>query len=505
MSGLDWVVLAAYGLLMIGVGAWYSWRNRSADDYLLGGRRMSPIMLGLSLFATLVSTLSYLANPGEMIAFGPMMSLQALAHPLIFWIVGFGLIPLIMRQSVTSAYEILENRLGRSIRQAGAAMFLLLRFGWMATILYTTSDKVLVPLFKLDPQWTPLLSIALGIVTAVYSSEGGFKAVVTTDAIQSLTMLAGAVVTILVITVRMGGVSAWWPHTWPEHWAEPSWGFDYNAHAPFAMLMISTTLWYVCTNGSDQMSIQRFLSTRDAAAARKTLLISQITDVSVSTLLAITGVALLGFYRNHPPFSGSETYANASDKLFTTFFMTEMPPGLGGLVLAAVLAAAMSSLSSGLNSTCGVIERDFLSNGPVPAGSAAVMRLKLLTWGISTITVLLSLVVMVVKGNITDLCFKLINLFTAPLFGLFFLALFVRWATPIGAWFGLVGSLATAVFVAYAAEISTALNLGYTVNPHASRVWIMPSSLLVGVLLGSLVSLVTPKNRNAVSTSVQEI
>src|SRR5690349_14450039 len=139
MSLLDWLVLAAYAALMLGIGMFYARRNKTADDYLLGGRRMPPIALGLSLFSTLVSTLSYLGTPGEMISHGPMMITQIAAHPFVFAIVGYGLIPLLMRQPVTSAYEILESRLGTSIRLAGAGVFLLLRFGWMATILFATS------------------------------------------------------------------------------------------------------------------------------------------------------------------------------------------------------------------------------------------------------------------------------------------------------------------------------------------------------------------------------
>jgi len=293
MSWLDWLVLAAYAGLMLGVGLYFARQNKSADDYLLGGRRMSPIALGLSLFATLVSTLSYLATPGEMVANGPMMITQIAAHPLVFVIVGYGLIPLLMRQPVTSAYELLETRLGGSVRSAGAAVFLLLRLGWMATILFATSDVVLVPLLGLDDGWTPWLCIGLGVVTAMYSSSGGIKAVVTTDAIQAITMLAGAVLTVAVITHRMGGVSEWWPREWPSNWQKPSWGFDPNVRVSFGILMLSTTLWYVCTNGSDQMSIQRFLSTRDAKAARKTLAVAQITDVMVAGLLALTGVAVL--------------------------------------------------------------------------------------------------------------------------------------------------------------------------------------------------------------------
>ncbi len=481
MSWLDWLVLAAYACLMLGVGLYFSRQNKSVDDYLLGGRRMSPIALGFSLFATLVSTLSYLSTPGEMIANGPMMITQIAAHPLIFLIVGYGLIPLLMRQPVTSAYELLESRLGTNIRQAGAGVFLLLRFGWMATILYAVSDVVLVPLLGLDERWTPWLCVSVGIVTALYSSAGGIKAVVTTDAIQALTMLVGAIVTVAVITHQMGGVAQWWPSEWPSHWQTPSWGFDPNMRVSFGILVLSTTLWYVCTNGSDQMSIQRFLSTRDAAAARRTLASAQITDATVATLLALTGVAILGYYRAHPPeLADSQTLSSVGDQLFPRFIMSRMPAGLSGLVLAAILSAALSSLSSGVNSACAVLDRDFVSRRSTGLSSDAdaVRRLKRMTWLVAVVAIALSLLNVFIEGNLLERCFKLVNLLTAPLFVLFFLALFVPWANAAGAWLGLLGSIATAVVIAYSRDLGLNLRLNF--------VWMMPCSLLVGVTLGTL-------------------
>lgn len=492
MSWLDWLVILAFAGLMLGVGLYYSRQNRTPDDYVLGGRRMSPIAVGLSLFATLVSTLSYLANPGEMISNGPMMTTQLLAHPLIFLIVGYGLIPLLMRQPVTSAYEILETRLGLSIRLAGAAVFVLLRFGWLATILYATSRVVLLPLLGLTPDWTPWLCVLLGIATASYTALGGIRAVVLTDAIQSLTMLLGAILTLTVITVRTGGIQGWWPQEWPAHWQTPSWGFDPTQRVSFGILMISTTLWYVCTNGSDQMSIQRFLSTRDARAARHTLAVSQVTDVSVSLLLGLTGIALLGFYRLHPPeLPAGQTLQSVGDQLFPRFIMTEMPDGLSGLVLVAILSAALSSLSSGVNSICAVFERDFLSRraeGPL-AGQAAVTRLKRLAWLASGIAVSVSMLNLLFQGNLLERCFKVINLLTAPLFVLFFLALFVRWSHAAGAWLGLLSSITTAVLIAYGKDMGLPVQISF--------VWMMPCALLVGVTVGSIASAVLPGPRRA--------
>jgi len=239
----------------------------------------------------------------------------------------------------------------------------------------------------------------------MYSSIGGLKAVVATDAIQSLTMLAGAAVTLAVITTRLGGIEAWWPTAWPSHWQEPAWGFDPDVRISFGMLILSTTLWYVCTNGSDQMSVQRFLSTRDAPAARKTLLVAQVTDATVSLLLGMTGIAILGFYRVHPPaLADDQSIESIGDRLFPRFIMTEMPAGLSGLVLAAILSAALSSLSSGINSACAVFEKDFLSRRPGHTSSeaATVVRLRWLTWLVAAVAVALSMLNLLFVGNLGE-------------------------------------------------------------------------------------------------------
>jgi SSS family solute:Na+ symporter len=480
---LDWVVIAGYVCVMLLIGAYYARKNRSGEDFVLGGRQISPIALGLSLFATLVSTLTYLGSPGEMVAHGPMMMTQSMSHPLVFLVVGYGLIPLLMRQPVTSAYEILETKLGLAIRLAGASIFLLLRMGWMATILYATSEVVLVPLLGLSSDWTPKLCIGLGVLTAIYASMGGIRAVVMTDALQSITMLAGAMITLAVISFRLGGVAAWWPSEWPTHWQAPSWGFDPSVRMSFGMLIMSTTLWYICTNGSDQMSIQRFLSTRDPATARKTLLVSQCTDVSVSILLALTGLAVLGYYRVYPPtLPDGQTFKTMGDKLFPRFILEEMPTGLAGIVMAAILSAALSSLSSGVNSAAAVLERDFFArfDGGRLDPHRIVRRLRWLSCGVTLVAVLLSLLNLLIQGNLIERAFKMVNLLSAPLFVLFFLALFVKWSNAVGAWLGLFASVVTAVCIAYSKELSLPIPLSF--------VWMLPSSLIVGIVVGTLAS-----------------
>lgn len=483
MDLLDWGVIGIYVLAMVAIGAYYGRKNESGEDFVLGGRSMSPIAVGLSLFATLASSLSYLSIPGEIVGYGPMFLGQTLAYPFVYLIVGFGIIPLLMRQSATSAYELLEGRLGVSVRMAAAGVFILLRLSWMATILYATSSTVLVPMWGLGPEATPWLSLALGAITVAYAATGGLRAVVMTDALQAITMFAGAIVTIVVVSIRMGGIDAWWPHQWPQHWPANEWGFDPHARLSFGTLLMSTILWYVCTNGSDHMAIQRYFATPDTRTARKTLLVSLCSDVTIAILLALTGLALLGYYQiNAAELGPGRSLQATADQIFPTFIMSSLPGGLAGLVIAAILAAAMSSLSSGINATCAVFGEDFIARWQQKRleGKAAVTQMRWLSCIIGAIAVGASILNSFITGNLIERCFKVVNLFTAPLFTLFFLALFVPWSNSFGAWCGLIGSIATAIAVAYSAE----LGLG----PGMGIAWIVPSSLVAGVIIGVVAS-----------------
>ncbi|MBX7211412.1 MAG: sodium/solute symporter [Verrucomicrobiaceae bacterium] len=484
MRTLDWIVIIAYALGMLAIGRFYGRQNETSDDYHLGGRKMSPFAVGLSLFATLTSSLSYLAVPGEMIKHGPMQMAQFLIFPLIGIAVGWGLIPFIMRQKVTSAYAMLEVRFGSSVRLLGASMFLVMRIGWMATILFATSDKVLAPMLGLSPQATLLAGIVMCVITLIYTAEGGIRAVVLTDAIQSLIMLGGAALVIAIISFHLGGVSAWWPHQWASHWDDLRVGFDSTTRMTVFGMMTTAFFWYVCTCGSDQMAIQRWLSTRDAKAARHSLFTTLWAEAAVGLLLGMVGLAVVGYFTKHPElFTENASLIKGADRLFPRFVMVGLPAGLTGIIIAAVLAAAMSSLSSGMNSTSLVITEDFVPRfRSAPLDDAT--RLRLSRWIsviIGIVVILLSLLVSRIQGNLVDLCFRVVNLLTAPLFVLFFLAMFISRATTFSALLAGATSIAVAVRIGYAQELGL---------PPISMMWIMPASFTCGVLAGVIGSFI---------------
>jgi len=484
LSWLDWSVMGLYGAGMLAVGCFYSFRTSTSDEYLLGGRRMSPWMVGLSLFATLCSTISYLSTPGEIIQHGPMFLMSVAAYPVITMVVGWWLIPYFMRLPVTSAYEILETRLGLGVRMLGATFFLAMRLLWMAVILNVTTKVVLLPLLGLNPSHGPMICAILGLSTVIYSSMGGIRAVVMTDVIQTFILLGGALVSLGLITWSLGGVSGWWPTAWAANWDPPALGFDPSARMSVIGIIMSTFFWYVCTAGSDQMAIQRYLSTRDVRAARRMFGISMVSGVVVMVLLSFLGMALLAWFQAHPEQLGEhQTVARSGDQLFPRFILASLPEGASGLVIAGLLAAAMSSLSSGLSSSCAVLSVDyfdrFSSHRLTPAGE--VRRARLISWAIGFTVVLLSSVVGMVQGNVLDLAYKVVNLLVAPLFGLFFMALFVRWATSFGTFAGAVSGVTTVVLINYWTE--------FTGQKGISFLWSMPLGLLIQIGVGSIISL----------------
>lgn len=476
---LDWVVLIAYCGAMLFIGWFFSRTNKTAEDFTLGGRQMNPNAIGISLFASLVSTIGYLTYPGEMILHGPVIFAGMLAFPFVYYVTGWWLIPRIMRANVTSAYEILETKLGISVRMLATFIFLLLRLLWMGTIVYVTVDVALLSVVHFDRAYIPFIGILLTVITIVYTSMGGLKAVVVTDVVQTFIFLGGALVSIIVVCVHLNSVTALVPTSWPAHWDAFKWSFDPQERDTVGNAVLVLFLWFVCTNGSDQMAVQRYLSTRDITAARKSFRVSLYSNFVGYVLLAAVGLAMLAYFAQNPQLqSPGKTLTEQADSLFPRFILIGLPSGITGLVVAGLLSAAMSSMSSGINSVSSVVAEDLIKRfgkGRRPADS--LKQMKVLSYVTGAVVMVLSLFIGQVEGNLLDVIMKVVNLFVAPLFVLFFMALFVSFATERGTFLGGIISIVVAISIAFFEVFGI------------SVLWIMPSSLIAGVAGGILFSL----------------
>jgi len=498
ISSIDWGVIVLYAIGMVVVGLYFSRKNNNTEDYLLGGRKMNPLMLGMSLFASLLSTISYLSYTGEMIRYGPMFITGAIAFPFVIFTVGSFMIPYFMKLRVTSAYEILEQRLGLSIRLLGSTLFTLIRLFWMAVIIHATTDKVLVPVLGLGESWTTPICILMGIVTITYTSLGGLRAVVFTDVIQSGILFGGGILTVAIITNELGNFRELWPAEWPTHWEKPNWGFDPEARMSLVSMLLAVFCWHTCTAGSDQVVIQRYFATRNLKAARRVLVVNLVSDFFAMLLMALVGLALVAYFTANPGIFGDDhrtaldnwmgfiyvdELTRKSDQLFPKYISQGLPIGITGLVIAGLLAAAMSSLSSGMNSASSVITSDFISpfRSSKPNEKSEIVIARWVSVFIGLVVVALSLIVDQVSGNLFEVANKVVNLFVSPLFVLFFLAMFVKSSNAIGVWCGALTSITVAVSIAFWKEI--------TGEEGISFLWIMPAAFILGTLVGSIASL----------------
>ena len=218
LSWPDWVVIVIYVGLMLGIGWYFSKRQKTSEDYLVGGRQMNSFISGISLFASFFSTISFLALAGEVIKHGPLVIIvMIVSFPVIYLVTAYLIIPFFMKLPITSAYQILEKPLGRGVRMAGSIIFLLTRFVWMALLIFLTS-KALVIMFGWDNKYILYISLLTGLITIIYATMGGLRAVVTTDVIQFFILLFGAVITIVLVTINMQGIENWVPSEWAPNW-----------------------------------------------------------------------------------------------------------------------------------------------------------------------------------------------------------------------------------------------------------------------------------------------
>lgn len=493
LAAIDWAIIVVYACSTIGLGWYFGRRQRTTEEYFVGSGNMNSLLIGVSLFATLLSTISYLSFPGEVLGKGPVYMTTLLGLPIAYVVVSYALLPVYMRLRVTSAYELLEARLGLSIRLLGASMFLIMRLVWMSLLVYLAA-KAMIVMLGVDAKHTSTIVLITGFVSVIYTSLGGLRAVVITDLIQTILLFGGALLVLATVTIDAGGFS-WFPTTWQENWdTQPIFSFDPKTRVTVVGSILSVAIWYICTAGGDQVAVQRFMATSNAQAARRSYATQLIVGTVVQITLAIVGLALLGFYQaNHGAVPPGMTIAENADDLFPRYVAYHLPIGVSGFVVAAMFAAAMSSIDSGVNSITAVVMTDLLDRfGLKPSTEKRhVIAARLLALAIGAVVVIGSSYMERIPGNITTVTNKTVNLLTPSLFALFFFALFVPFSNPFGVWVGWLCGVIVAVLTAFSGPI-------FGVDPVTgydpiSFQWIGLATLVVNLAVGTVVCWLTYK------------
>ena len=491
LSLLDFMVIAAYLLGLSLVGFYFSKQQTSEAAYFLGNRRLPWPVVGLSVMASLISTLTYLSLPGEMIAYGTGYFYSVIALILVIPLVTRLIIPALRQLPVTTVYEYFDRRYGPVTRSVSALVFIFSRLLWMPLIIYTASFAV----HQMTAWDIRMIVLVIGVVTTVYTTAGGMTAVVWTDCVQGVMLLAGAVfVPVYIALLTNSDPSVWWSTFSQAGRAEaPVFSWDITVRITIVGIVLNDFVWSACTHGGDQLAVQRYLSTASVESARRSVWMFSVTVVALILLLGLVGLALFYFEYQQagaPLPTFADEVAARADGVFPKFIAEQLPRGVSGLLLGAILSAAMSSLSSGINSICTVIITDFVNrNRKQATGEQNMKPVKITAFSVGVLGIAAALVVSAVmqsesvRWNLVEMMIRLSTLFVAPL-GVLFLAgvLFRRVSAP-AALAGFVAGSLCSILVAFRRQI-------FQSDDNISFTWVMPFSFIVSILVTFLASFV---------------
>ena len=353
MRWQDLVVILLNLAVMVGIGVYCARRTRSADSYFLADRSMPGWVVGFSMMATLISSMTFLAIPGSTFKddwrFMP-------GHFLYFIpaAVGYFLfLPFFRRGHVRSAYEYLERRFGTWARLYGAVGFLLFQLFRIGIILYAVS----LALHQMSGFSIPVVICSLGVLVAAYTIAGGLQAVIYTDLLQGLCLIAGGLICTPIIAGLLPGG---WEQIFTEAYQDGKFGvgstaFVFDEKTVWVIILVYQFqfLQIFCT---DQTMVQRYLAMKTDREARRGFVLGTLLTIPVWLYFAFVGTALYVFYKHFPTpaLSGVQP-----EEVFPYFVLTEIPPGVAGFVIAGLLAAAMSTLDSSINASAATVTTDF--------------------------------------------------------------------------------------------------------------------------------------------------
>jgi len=415
-GGLDWFVLVSYCGLSIAIGLYAARGNRSFKDYVIGGGAMPWIPIGISLIATSISATTMLGIPADVFDVDMTLIMTNIGSFLSILVVGLLFIPRLRKAGIQSAYELLERNFSRSVRRVASVLYsmhLILRTG----ILMFAPSIVLSSILQI-PQWSAILITS--VVSILYTWYGGFKAVVWTDVMQFCVFFGGGIFALFALVNGIGGfdemaslASESGKSNWLNLSMDPS-----NARTLLSIGIVYAVL-EIAIRGCDQQFVQRYLSCKNVRAANMSSVLSMVLGLLASLLFYWLGAALFVYYKvkNVSPLP---EHLGVND-VFPYFILHGLPSGVTGIMVAAIYAAAMSSISSAIHALGNTTEKDILCKA---AGQESVFRIKLwiIVWGIcGTIA---AFIAASQAGSLLKNALFFTGLFTGPLLALFLLSFF---------------------------------------------------------------------------------
>ena len=452
---IDYLIIVLSLIITFWFGVRYSKKNTSTDQYFAAGGNIPAWAVGMSIFATLISSVTFLAYPGEGYKSNWILLMQGFMVPVVLFFSIRFIVPLYRNVIGLSAYEYFEKRFGYLARVYGSLGFIFAHFSKMGSVLFLLA----LALSSMTGVDTLTIIWIIGIAIVFITLFGGMEAVIWLDVIQGFLLILGGIVAIAVILLKTdGGLGAIVDYA-VEH--------DKIGFGPYNFDFVNLTFWVMTINGifyaiqkygADQTIVQRYLTAKSDKDAIKAAVLGIGITVPVWIAFMFIGTALFSFYGLHPEAGLPEGIK--ADAVFPHFITTQLPPGLIGLILSALIAAAISSLDADLNCLAAVGVDDYYKRlYPKSSGAQQLRMGKILVMvaGLASILIASFYVYAGESDGILSTVFMLYAIFSGGIAGMLLLGLFVNRANKKGLSIGIVACI---LFTGYALLTSTAVGTG---------------------------------------------
>ena len=419
---LNWTVLILYLVAMLGMGIYFMRRENGAEDFFKGGGRIPWWAAGISIYATMLSAITYMAIPAKAYAtdwtYYPMLwMIPVVGFPVIWYY-----LPYFRRLKAASAYAILEERFNLATRMMASTLFCIFMVARMALVMYLPS-LALTAVTGIDIY---LCIILMGLVTIVYCTMGGVEAVIWGDVVQGCILVGGAIFAALYLWGNTeGGFSgAWQLAVDNDKMRLFIWSLDYRRVTFWVAIIGGGIANNLISYTSDQTVIQRYMTTKDEKSAGRSILVNGFMSVFISVAFYFIGTGLYTFYKTHP--QSLDITMQQGDAIFPYFMMSQMPAGIAGLLIAAIFAATMSTISSNINSVSTAFSVDFIQRFRPSIKDSTLLRVARWTCIVSGLMGLGIALLMATWdiASLLDYFNTILGLLTSGLGGLFVMAVF---------------------------------------------------------------------------------
>lgn len=484
MNSIDIVVFFLYVVGIAVFGGSFFKKNRTSSSYTLGNNDIPRWVITMSIFATFVSSISYLALPGSAFLSNWNAFVFSLSLPIASYIAAKYFVPLYRKVNSPSAYTFMEQRFGPWARIYVSLCYLLTQLMRIGTILYLLA----LTLNAITGWDISTIIIFTGVIVAVYSMLGGISAVLWTDAIQGIILIAGAIACLIFILFAM-----------PEG---PSQVFQIAADnnkfglGTFDLDLSKPTFWVVLVYGIfinlqnygiDQNYVQRYMASKTEKDAKRSALWGGLIYVPVSALFLFIGTALFAYYDTVAQLPLELQNINKSDRVFPYFIVNVLPAGLSGLLVASVFAAGMSTISTSFNSSATVFLTDYYNKYfKRTASDKEGMRVLYISSAIISVIGICIAIAMINVKSALDAWWKLASIFSGGMLGLFLLAILSRHKNAIGAIIGVIVGLIVILWLSLSNVFLGPDAIGNQFHTYLTIVFGTIAIFLVGFLISLL-------------------